>query len=794
MPRSFLVKTTKRRDHQTEMESNTDHCGTKKEELFASQDAMSFDRYEDTLRRLYKLSGESMWLRQGHRLKQRDMRREKIASEASCMRTVTAKQTTGNREQIPPQLWFFPPLSKKDLHNNLKCCSPGSEKEALAPFDLSYDKEREKVSILINRDLKTREDKGTKTCDTNYFGTQESVNQNDYFPANHVNIRSAKWIPPLFYPFPRLKFIAQDPRENGEHYIMVPFEHGSSRNRILVSTKRPLAKDEGEKTSTDKNDFDCEENLDIPSKRRKEYETEKVRHKEEVGDFEESSAEERKKACETEKLSPKSFPSFKGDCKQKELIKLARDTKPFGPERNQRTPEPIVSNGEQMHSAKQSEFKKAVTKEHLLGDDLRCDFQKRYSSRDWCVPAPFVSRVVEEAGNTGISQRSSVWIPRKTNIWNDVLEDLSKRNSWEGNGFWGNIIQNEVFSVHDNPKIYPPHFHVNPVSPNDSHRVHENSISLNQLESKRRQKVRAVSPDHSNINITGRLSDDPQMGTVKPVRIDECISPSGCRDYGQFSNLLRSPGHAKAYEGVELQGGNKEGDPYPSLLYRKVEDVDSDKTNGKVFSDHSTLALLNKERKTPRAIPEVPLILSSPPSPFWTGTNNGSGTKHFDALTGKRPERSTKGRQNSTTNHHHRCEICNRSFPLRRLLNRHLKTHSFYKRHPCKYCDKGFNDTFDLKRHVRTHTGIKPFKCDKCDKSFTQRCSLEAHQSRIHGITHEFGFRERRSKVFVCEDCGATFKEDQSEFMNHVAHYHPEKDKPQSALSKRNNGITKVGF
>ena len=124
----------------------------------------------------------------------------------------------------------------------------------------------------------------------------------------------------------------------------------------------------------------------------------------------------------------------------------------------------------------------------------------------------------------------------------------------------------------------------------------------------------------------------------------------------------------------------------------------------------------------------------------------------------------------------YKCEICNSSFSLQRLLNRHMKTHSFYKRYQCQFCGKGFNDTFDLKRHIRTHTGIKPFKCDHCDKSFTQRCSLEAHLTRVHGVVHKYGFRERRSKLHVCEDCGYTFK-DNNEFMKHVAQFHPATEK-----------------
>lgn len=73
------------------------------------------------------------------------------------------------------------------------------------------------------------------------------------------------------------------------------------------------------------------------------------------------------------------------------------------------------------------------------------------------------------------------------------------------------------------------------------------------------------------------------------------------------------------------------------------------------------------------------------------------------------------------------CQICNKSFNLQRLLNRHMKCHSDVKRYLCTFCGKGFNDTFDLKRHTRTHTGVRPYKCNLCEKSFTQRCSLESH-------------------------------------------------------------------
>ncbi|XP_031554117.1 zinc finger protein 433-like isoform X2 [Actinia tenebrosa] len=136
----------------------------------------------------------------------------------------------------------------------------------------------------------------------------------------------------------------------------------------------------------------------------------------------------------------------------------------------------------------------------------------------------------------------------------------------------------------------------------------------------------------------------------------------------------------------------------------------------------------------------------------------------------------------------YKCEICHSSFSLQRLLNRHMKTHSFYKRYHCQFCGKGFNDTFDLKRHIRTHTGIKPFKCSECEKAFTQRCSLEAHLTRVHGIVHKYGFRERRDKMFVCEDCGMTFK-DCPDYMKHIHEKHPDTEK---IIRARRNGFAKM--
>nr|XP_045013474.1 transcription factor Ovo-like 2 isoform X2 [Jaculus jaculus] len=106
------------------------------------------------------------------------------------------------------------------------------------------------------------------------------------------------------------------------------------------------------------------------------------------------------------------------------------------------------------------------------------------------------------------------------------------------------------------------------------------------------------------------------------------------------------------------------------------------------------------------------------------------------------------------------------------MLNRHLKCHSQVKRHLCTFCGKGFNDTFDLKRHVRTHTGIRPYKCEVCNKAFTQRCSLESHLKKIHGVQQQYAYKQRRDKLYVCEDCGYTGPTQEDLYL-HVNSAHP---------------------
>ncbi|KAI3379403.1 hypothetical protein SNEBB_010470 [Seison nebaliae] len=131
------------------------------------------------------------------------------------------------------------------------------------------------------------------------------------------------------------------------------------------------------------------------------------------------------------------------------------------------------------------------------------------------------------------------------------------------------------------------------------------------------------------------------------------------------------------------------------------------------------------------------------------------------------------------------CSVCSKRFCYPRQLKRHQKCHLTEKRHHCRYCNKGFNDSFDLKRHIRTHTGVRPFKCELCGKAFTQRCSLESHLRKMHNIQLNYGFKERRTKLYICERCGNSTPK----LGDHINHVCPESSTTVTSTTKRSSKL-----
>lgn len=133
--------------------------------------------------------------------------------------------------------------------------------------------------------------------------------------------------------------------------------------------------------------------------------------------------------------------------------------------------------------------------------------------------------------------------------------------------------------------------------------------------------------------------------------------------------------------------------------------------------------------------------------------------------------------------------------------------------------------------------GVRPYKCNMCEKSFTQRCSLESHCLKVswliiyspflerflslnnysyilprvnkfyrlrltnvndsllqvHGMQHQYAYKERRTKVYVCEECGHTTGEPEVHYV-HLKDNHPYSPALLKFYDKRHFKFTNSSF
>lgn len=81
-----------------------------------------------------------------------------------------------------------------------------------------------------------------------------------------------------------------------------------------------------------------------------------------------------------------------------------------------------------------------------------------------------------------------------------------------------------------------------------------------------------------------------------------------------------------------------------------------------------------------------------------------------------------------------KCENCQKRFETRYALVQHVKLHKSDVPFRCDLCDKPFLKGAEFTRHVRTHTGEKPFPCSICDKAFTTKASFIKHAEKKHNL------------------------------------------------------------
>lgn len=92
-------------------------------------------------------------------------------------------------------------------------------------------------------------------------------------------------------------------------------------------------------------------------------------------------------------------------------------------------------------------------------------------------------------------------------------------------------------------------------------------------------------------------------------------------------------------------------------------------------------------------------------------------------------------------------EGCNKNFPNKYNLKRHINTHRGEKPFKCKTCETGFANKQDLQRHMFTHTGEKPYKCSKCKHRTNRQSNLDKHVLSQHSDVRQF----------ICEGCSQSF-------------------------------------
>ncbi|XP_054724800.1 fez family zinc finger protein 1-like [Uloborus diversus] len=184
-------------------------------------------------------------------------------------------------------------------------------------------------------------------------------------------------------------------------------------------------------------------------------------------------------------------------------------------------------------------------------------------------------------------------------------------------------------------------------------------------------------------------------------------------------------------------------------------------------------------------------------------TSNGSSGSNGDSMLGSiHSTNLNNGKGVKLENNQNRgkdfvCNICNRKFGYKHVLQNHERTHTGEKPFECKECHKRFTRDHHLKTHMRLHTGEKPYHCSHCERQFVQVANLRRHL-RVHTGERPYACKQCSSrfsdsnqlkahllihegvKPFICEKCHGRFRR-----RHHLVHHKCPKDEANIGKPRR---------
>jgi uncharacterized Zn-finger protein len=117
------------------------------------------------------------------------------------------------------------------------------------------------------------------------------------------------------------------------------------------------------------------------------------------------------------------------------------------------------------------------------------------------------------------------------------------------------------------------------------------------------------------------------------------------------------------------------------------------------------------------------------------------------------------------------CNVCDKKFGYKHVLQNHEKTHTGEKSYACSVCNKHFRRDHHLKVHMRLHTNERPYHCTypQCNRQFVQVANLRRHMK-----THNESIKDNEKTNII-----KAFDMSHKNYSNHQIQSYPEQIEPE---------------